>query len=243
MPGSCLVEKIGYHIPLAPGDAALLARLEEARETWRAHAIVRDIGAQAERLYVVRGGWFFSYTMLPDGGRQILHIHYPGDIVGIPDIAFARTSAALAAATEGELCPFPKSSLDEIFVRSPRLSALLFSIGMVEHAVLADRLRIVGRQGATARVGHFLLEVVSRLRVTRCDLGTAYDLPLSQGMIGDAIGLTNVHVSRALKRLEAAGTIARHGHRIDLLDEAGLKRMVDFEDRHFRIDTSWFPGA
>ena len=77
MPGSCLVEKIGYHIPLAPGDAALLARLEEARETWRAHAIVRDIGAQAERLYVVRGGWFFSYTMLPDGGRQILHIHYP----------------------------------------------------------------------------------------------------------------------------------------------------------------------
>lgn len=243
MPKSCLIEKIGYHVPLAPQDEGLLARLEEAQETFRARATVRDIGAPVERLYVVRGGWFFSYTMLPDGGRQILHLHYPGDIVGIPDIAFSRTSAALAAATDGVLCPFPKSALDEIFVRSPRLSALLFSIGMVEHAVLADRLRIVSRQGATARVAHFLLEVVSRLRVTRRDLGTAYDLPLSQSMIGDAVGLTNVHVSRGLGRLAASGAIARHGHRIDLLDEAGLRRSVDFEDRHFRIDTSWFPKA
>lgn len=84
---------------------------------------------------------------------------------------------------------------------------------------------------------------MSRLRVTRRDLGTAYDLPLSQSMIGDAVGLTNVHVSRGLGRLAASGAIARHGHRIDLLDEAGLRRSVDFEDRHFRIDTSWFPKA
>ena len=27
MPGSCLVEKIGYHIPLAAGDEALLAAI------------------------------------------------------------------------------------------------------------------------------------------------------------------------------------------------------------------------
>ncbi|MFZ5638519.1 MAG: Crp/Fnr family transcriptional regulator [Pseudomonadota bacterium] len=243
MSRSCLIEKIGYHIPLSPADEALLARLEQDEESFRADSTVRGLGAPADRLYVVRKGWFYAYTMLPDGGRQILHIHYPGDIVGLPDIAFVRTNAALAAAVDGTLCPFPKSALDEVFIRSPRLSALLFSIGMVEHAVLADRLRIVSRQGATSRVAHFLLEVVSRLRVTRRDLGTGYDLPLSQSMIGDAVGLTNVHVSRALKRLEASGAIARQGRWIDLLDEPGLRSRVDFEDRHFRIDTSWFPAA
>lgn len=243
MAGSCLIEKIGYHIPLSATDAALLTRLEEREEPFRARATVRETGQPADRLFVVRAGWFFSYMILPNGSRQIMHIHYPGDIVGIPDIAFARTSAALAAATPGRLCPFPKSALDEVFIRSPRLSALLFSIGMVEHAVLADRIRIISRMGAEARVTHFLLEVVSRLRVTRRDLQGHFELPLSQGMIGDAIGLTNVYVSRALKRMQGDGLIRRHAHGIDLLDEGEMKKRVDFEDRHFRIDTSWFPGS
>ena len=241
MTRSCLIEKIGYHIPISERDARLLAAMEETQESHHARALVRDTGEPAERLYVVKSGWFFSYTLLPDGGRQILHLHYPGDIVGIPDIAFHRAGAALTAATDGVLCPFPKSALDEVFIRSPRLSALLFSIGMVEHAVLADRIRIVGRRGARERVMHFLLEVVSRLRVTRRDLGAHFELPLSQAMIGDAVGLSNVYVSRALTRLQRDGLIARNGRGIELMDEAAMKREVDFEDRHFRIDTSWFP--
>lgn len=239
---SCLVEKIGYHIALCPDDAELLARLEEEEVAVTARSMVRDIGAPAERMYVVKAGWFFSAMVLPNGSRQILHIHYPGDIVGIPDIAFSRTAASLSAVTDGLLCPFPKSALYEVFERSPRLSALLFSIGMVEHAVLADRIRIISRMGAKERVAHFLLEVVSRLRVTRRDhAAVRFDLPLSQTMIGDAVGLTNVYVSRALKQLEDEGAIARDRRGIDILDEAAMKRWVDFEDRHFRIDTSWFP--
>jgi len=243
MSDSCLVEKIGYHIPLSPQDAALLAKLEEAEEPVRIKAMVRDIGVPAEHLYVVKSGWFYTYMTLPNGSRQILHIHYPGDIVGIPDVAFMKTASALAAATDGLLCPFPKSGLYEVFERSPRLSALLFSIGMVEHAVLADRIRIISRLGAKERVVHFLLEVVSRLRVTRRDMKTQFDLPLSQTMIGDAVGLTNVYVSRALKQMQAEGFIRRDGRGIDLLDEPRMKQSVDFEDRHFRIDTTWFPKS
>jgi CRP/FNR family transcriptional regulator len=121
------------------------------------------------------------------------------------------------------------------------LSALLFSIGMVEHAVLVDRIRIISRMRARERVIHFLLEVVSRLRVTRREMGGRFDMPLSQEMIGDAIGLTNVYVSRSLKQMQAEGMIVRHGRGIDLVDEEAMKKAVDFEDRHFKIDTTWFP--
>lgn len=241
MSRSCLIEKIGYHIPIGDADARLLARMEEETQNVRAKTVIRELGDPVERLYVVKSGWFYSYMYLPNGSRQILHVHYPGDIVGIPDIAFLRTSAALAAATDGVLCPFPKSALDEVFVRSPRLSALLFSIGMVEHAVLVDRIRIISRMRARERVIHFLLEVVSRLRVTRREMGGRFDMPLSQEMIGDAIGLTNVYVSRSLKQMQAEGMIVRHGRGIDLVGEGAMKKAVDFEDRHFKIDTTWFP--
>jgi CRP/FNR family transcriptional regulator, anaerobic regulatory protein len=72
---------------------------------------------------------------------------------------------------------------------------------------------------------------------------TQFDLPLSQSMIGDAVGLTNVYVSRALKQMQAEGFIRRDGHGIDLIDEPRMKQSVDFEDRHFRIDTTWFPKS
>lgn len=243
MSNSCLVEKIGYHLRLSEPDKALLARLEEAEEAVSAGAQVREAGSTVEHMYVVRAGWFYDHVLLPDGRRQVLHLHYPGDIVGLPEIPFARTGATLTSATGGVLCPFPKQALDQVFERAPRLAALLFSIGMVEHAVLADRIRVIGRMGAKERVAHFLLEVVSRLRVTRRDLGARFELPLTQSVIGDAVGLSNVYVSRALSQLEASGAIRRRGRNIELLDEAGMKREVDFEDRHFRIDTSWFPGS
>ncbi len=243
MTQSCLVDKIGYHIALRDSDARLLARLEEEQVKVSAGQSLRSRGDKVRQLYVVKSGWLFSYTHLPNGSRQVLHLHYPGDIVGLPDIAFDQATCSLTAAGAAVVCPFPKNCLDEIFVRSPRLSALLFSIGMVEHAVLTDRIRIMARMGARERVAHFLLEVVSRLRVTQRGAAEDYEIPLTQELIGDAVGLSNVYVSRSLTQLSRRGLISRNGRRVKLLDERGLIESVDFSDRHFRIDTSWFPDA
>ena len=139
----------------------------------------------------------------------------------------------------------PPSDLDarvEAVIREqgvPGMAVAIVENGQVVHAKGYG----VRKLGATERVVHFLLEVVSRLRVTRRDMKTQFDLTLSQSMIGDAVGLTNVYVSRALKQMQAEGFIRRDGHGIDLLDETRMKQSVDFEDRHFRIDTTWFPKS
>ncbi|MFD0390958.1 Crp/Fnr family transcriptional regulator [Tistrella bauzanensis] len=117
------------------------------------------------------------------------------------------------------------------------------TLGMMDHVVLLDRIRTIGRMNADERVAHFLLEIVSRLRITSPDITDTFDLPLSQELIGDALGLTNVYVSRTMSLMERAGLIQRMDRAIRICDERALKDMADFQDRYYRIDTSWFPGG
>lgn len=243
MKRTCLIEKLRYHIKVSDAQAELLSGLEKEQQTIPGNTRVHSAGDRVDHLYVLQSGWLYSYSYLPNGSRQVLQLHYPGDIVGLTDIPFARNSHHLASASNSVICPFPKKSLDEIFLHAPALACLLFSIGMVDHAVLADRIRIMGRMGARERVAHFLLEMISRMRITCDDGSSEYEIPLTQSLIGDAVGLTNVYVSRALGQLRQRGLISSHKRRVRLLDEDALRASVDFTDRHFRIDTSWFANA
>ena len=68
-------------------------------------------------------------------------------------------------------------------------------------------------------------------------------MPLTQEIIGDAVGLTNVYVSKSMRKLEDQGLIARDKRTIEIKDHNSLKEMVDFRDRYFKLDTSWFPES
>ncbi|WP_372021755.1 Crp/Fnr family transcriptional regulator (plasmid) [Tistrella mobilis] len=241
--GDCLIDKMGYYLELSRQDIDHLTDLQRQEQTWRVRDVVREMGAPTEMFYVVKTGWCFSYTIMADGRRQVLQIHHPGDVIGIPDIAYEHAVTGLQAATDICLCPFPKSRLDTIFTDSPRLTALIMTLGMIDHVVLLDRIRTIGRMNADERVAHFLLEILSRLRITNPDVGDSFELPLSQELIGDTLGLTNVYVSRTLSLMERAGLIERIDRSIRIADEQGLRDMADFQDRYYRIDTSWFPGG
>lgn len=241
MSQSCLVAKLNHYVELTTGDTELLEQLEEQEEDFGHRHELRDGGEEVDKLYVVKEGWLFSYTILPDGRRQVLQLHYPGDIVGIPDLAFEHATMAIETLTNCCLCPFPKKALDVIFKKSPRVTALLFSIGMVDHVVLLDRIRAISRMSASERLAHFLLEILSRLRITDPDIGTRFELPLNQNVIGDAIGLTNVYVSKSITQMEERGEIRRDGRTIEICREEHLRDLCDFHDRYIKIDTSWFP--
>ena len=240
---SCLVEKLGYYVTLSKDEEDHLARLEKQEQDAERGAQIRRGGEAADHLFVVKTGWLFGYTVLEDGRRQVLQLHFPGDIVGLPDLAFKHATTGLQSATEVVLCPFPKSGLDDVLTKSPTLTALLMSIGMVDHVVLLDRIRLVGRMSAKERIAHLLLEIMCRLRITNPGMEAEFRMPLTQDVIGDAVGLTNVYVSRTLGELEQEGFIQRSEGRVQIARENELRKLTDFEDRYFQMDTSWFPDG
>lgn len=241
MPRGCIASAASRLVDLGPQEVLLLRRFEKERRSLRSGELLRREGERVERIFVVRQGACFSYCEQRDGKRQVAHVYLEGDVVGMSEVVFERARYSVAAAKASVVCPFPKHALDDVFAGAPRLAALLFSLGMAANAVLADRMRVVARLGARQRVIHFLLELWSRQRVGEREAVDGISVPLTQQLIGDAVGLSNVYVSRALGELEREGSLRRlSGRRIQLLRRDALVHEVEFVDRYAALDLSWF---
>lgn len=240
-PRSALVEKLAAFAPLEDHEAAALESCEGVPRRFARRKIVRRQGENSDELYVLRAGWACTFAIMPDGGRQILDLHFPGDIIGLPSIAFDKAANGIATITHAELCPFPKAHFAEVAASSPHLTTLLHAMTMVESVILIDRLKSIGRMEARDRVAQFFLQVLSRLEVMDPAIGDSFTLPMSQELIGDALGLSAIHVNRTLRRLDREGQLHRDGQRITLLSRRKLAESVDFANRYDQITTGWFP--
>ncbi len=239
---SCLLSKLGHYLRLTREEEDLIRTFEEVEKRYCAGELIRREGAPARELFVVKHGWITHSSDLGDGKRQIFDFQFPGDVVGTRELVFEQATVTLTAITDVVICPFPKRSLDAVFERAPRISALLFSFVALDNVVVFDRLRAVARMQAASRLGFFLLQILSRLRITNRELGHEFELPLGQELIGDALGLSQVHVNRTFRELETLGLVERVGRTRIRLDTRRLTAYADFSDRHYRIDTSWFPA-
>ena len=240
---SCLVVKLGHYVPLSPDDHKLIVEFEKDQRTYRKRDVVRHENEPITHLFVVKKGWFYGHSLLPSGKRQVHRVFLPGDLIGTHEIVCEKATYDISAASAGSLCPFEKGGLRKVFVESPRLTALLYSIEALDQVAQDDRLRSIARMDAVGRLAHFFMQIVSRLRIAGEQVGNTLKLEMSQELIGDAIGLTGIHVNRTLKQLTEDGLIRLENSVLTLLDEPGLKQVGAFDDRHYRIDTSWFPDV
>ncbi|MEX6840864.1 Crp/Fnr family transcriptional regulator, partial [Pseudomonas aeruginosa] len=79
---------------------------------------------------------------------------------------------------------------------------------LIESSIHREWLLNVGRRNARSRLAHLLCEFSVRFQKSTLADAMAYELPMTQEQLGDALGLTPVHVNRVLKSLETDGLIA-----------------------------------
>ncbi len=243
MTGSCFAERLKKHIALTPAEERALARLEENTRKIRRGATIQRANDTVTELFVLREGRVMSFVILPDGSRQILRVFFPGDFIGSATTVYKRAPESLVALSDAVVCPFDKHALRILLEEHPRVAALMFVLAQTERVSLTDRLASLGRTSAKARVAAFLLDMIDRLRLMNDDITDSFDLKLTQEEIGDAIGLTSVHVNRMIRQMEAEGLISRANGLIKLLDEELLREIGHYTNRHKDLDLDWLPAA
>jgi CRP-like cAMP-binding protein len=189
-------------------------------------------GSHCESLYVDRDGWLFRYKILRNGRRQILNFILPGEIFGLQACLYKASLYSVATITDVSVSAIPATMIDNIFERSPAASKALFWAAVCESAVMGEHLIDAARRSAYERISHFLLELFARLNRVNMTNEWSFRLPLTQELIGDALGLTTIHVNRTLRSLRQDKLIAIDGKLVTILDFEALSLLSDFENSY-----------
>ena len=240
---SFLAERLGGLAQLSTREHMALAALEQRERPLRRGAVLLREKDRVSELFVVRQGIMMSYVLLPEGSRQSLRFLFPGDLIGTAALAYRETTESIAALTDAVVCPLERAAFAQTLAGYPRIAGMVLALAQIERVGLTDRLAALGRTPAHARIAALLLELRDRLRATDASIGATFQLCLTQEEMGDATGLTAVHVNRMLRRLEEDALIARANGRVTLLDEAGLSRAAQYVDRSDRLDLGWLAAV
>jgi CRP/FNR family transcriptional regulator, anaerobic regulatory protein len=181
------------------------------------HEIIQEEGKPADSIYLLAGGWATSSIFLPDGERQIVSIHLPGDLLGMSNTVLALAAETLTAVTAVEVFRISHTDLFSFYRKHPRLAAALFLQDQKQSVGLIDRLAAVGRTSSARRLTSLLLNIHDRIALTQPDNGTILEVPVTQVDLADALGMTPIHMNRVIKELKAANLIdySRGGFRLN----------------------------
>jgi CRP/FNR family transcriptional regulator len=180
-------------------------------------------GELCSTYFIVLNGWIALSVLLDDGSCQILDFALPGAVLGFqpgPDAPMYHSARSLSVV---RVYAFPRRKLDTLIETNPRLAVLLCRQITANEGRAHDHLTNLGLRGARERIAHLLLEIYVRLRRRLpVEPGEIIQLPLSQGHIGQALGLTYVHVCRTLQILREQKIVRFANHRLEIIDPPAL---------------------
>ncbi|MCD2325089.1 Crp/Fnr family transcriptional regulator [Sphingomonas sp. IC-56] len=226
---------------LCAGSADLLENWASEQVRYPAGAKIRKQGDPATCVYFLAEGWVGSSMSLADGRRQFMKIHLPGDVLGSPSMSLSAAAETLEAFTEVSIAHVPHRVLGQLIDKSPRFAATFLLSVQKERVALMYEKAILGQGSAMERMAWFLLDLHARLRAADMADEDGFDSPLKQEQIADLLGMTPVHASRTLTRLQREGLIERRRGRITFCDVAALRALCPCTVPPFVTEPDWLP--
>ncbi|MDT9599620.1 Crp/Fnr family transcriptional regulator [Sphingosinicella rhizophila] len=207
----------------------------EVRES-RAGRIIIRAGAMIGGCTLLLDGLVCRYRDLADGQRQIMELHVAGDFLDLHSFLLKRLEHHVGAMTPVRYAIVPHQRVREITERHPHLTRLLWFQTLLDAAIHRERIISVGRRSAVGRIAHLLCEMFVRLEIVGMTDGNRYALPLTQGDLADATGLTSVHVNRMLKRLRDEALLTFRGGQVAIHDWDRLQRVAEFDPAYLYLE-------
>ena len=193
-------------------------------------------GSWPASVHLLRTGIAGRYTLLGEGQRQITAFLVPGDCCDLRALLMGEMDHAVAAFGPCEVAVVPHERLFAAIKKHPRLGLALWGDTLLDAAIHREWVANVGRRSAYPRIAHLLCEIWFRLKSVGISHDHAFDLPLTQGDLGDATGLSVVHVNRTVKQLREDGLIrVGKGRVVQLLDWQRLTEVAEFDPAYLRV--------
>jgi CRP-like cAMP-binding protein len=180
-------------------------------------------------------GMVCRYVGMPNGKRQILSFHTPGDIFDAQSFMIEKMDHSVGTLTACKVAVLPHKAMKRLTDHYPRIARAVWKDTLLDAAVFRQWIVNVGRRNAYKRIAHLICEIYTRLDVVDLAKDGTIMWPLTQAEVGDATGLSQVQVNRTLQDLRREKLIELHRAQLQILDWRELKRAGEFDPKYLHI--------
>ncbi|MEA2839688.1 MAG: hypothetical protein QOF41_1018 [Methylobacteriaceae bacterium] len=231
-----LLRKLESLAPLSSEEKAAILGLPVTIRQMRAdHDLVRERDKPSQCCLVL-DGWLCRYKILETGARQIFSFHIGGDIPDLQSLHLKTMDHNLGTLVQSTVAFIPHDSVRNLARNFPRLGDILWRDTLIDAAIFRQWMVGMGRRDAPSRIAHLFCEMFVKMRAVGLTNGMSCDFPITQSVIGDALGLSTVHVNRSLMELRGRGLVSLEKHRLAILKWEELQEEGGFDPLYLHLD-------
>ncbi|HEX9932378.1 MAG TPA: Crp/Fnr family transcriptional regulator [Allosphingosinicella sp.] len=233
--GGVIEKRLGLIGELDAQDAAALRTLDgEVRDVARGEDLLRE-GDRPGTSVVVVSGLLYRYNLSAQGRRQIHSVYIASDTPSLETIHLDYMDNNLGALAPSRVGIVTHDELHRVMEERPKLRALIWRETLVQASIFRLWLMRNSQMLAHTQVAHFFCELMTRARAAGVADGDTLELPITQEELGDALGMTGVHVNRTLMILRTGGLIEFRSGRLKVLDWERLAETAEFDPSYLHL--------
>ncbi|UUR08926.1 Crp/Fnr family transcriptional regulator [Sphingomonas glaciei] len=218
---------------------ALVRATARPRRLPQKHDLIRE-GDRPGPVFVMLEGWAYRYKILPNGTRQVLAYLMPGDACDLHIGLLGEMDHSIQTLTDALVTTIGRDEIEKIFDDHPQIANAMYVSQLVDEGTMRAWITSMGRRTSVERVAHLMCELFIRARNIGLETDPVFDLPLSQLLLADSLGMTAVHLNRVLKDLRQENVMTLKRGCLSIIDIGKLTRIAGFDDNylHRRIRTA-----
>lgn len=219
--------------------AALKGATAHARPVAARHDLIRE-GDRPGAVFVILEGWACRYKILPSGTRQVLAYLMPGDSCDLHIGLLAEMDHSIQTITQARVATIAGERMELIMDAHPGVAKAMYIGQLIDEGIMRAWITSIGRRASIERVAHILCELYLRARNIGLTEGLRLEIPVSQAMLADSLGMTATHINRVFKKLRAETAVSLRRGALTITDPVKLARIAGFDENylHRRLRTA-----
>ena len=214
---------------------AILGLKGELREI-RAHQDFVRLGEPVDHSCLIVDGLVGRFGQNGEGVRQITCFHIAGDMADLASVMSPKSGWGLSTTTRSELLRLPHTELRRIAAAHPGVAEAFWRDCVADGSIFSEWVVNMGRRDSLTRLAHLFCEMAIRSELAGLGDRKSYPLQATQADLGDATGMTDVHLNRTLKELKARSVLTARAGTVTIDDWDQLVSIGEFDDRFMLLD-------
>ncbi|MES1974798.1 MAG: Crp/Fnr family transcriptional regulator [Pseudomonadota bacterium] len=145
---TAFAKRLERRFPLTVDDFQAIVALPCSRRDIEPNQYLMREGDRPKFCSFLISGLLFRHKIVADGGRQIVSVHTPGDLVDLQNILLGEADHNVQALTAAGVAQIPHELVMDLAFSHPNIGKALWRESMIEASVFREWVANVGRRDA-----------------------------------------------------------------------------------------------